>query len=95
MKELIRMNQIAGTITESQAKRMMEILEENEFNPASYFSAMDSDDPNAKAFIQNIKKAADSDLSKRSTIINKLKDHAKTNPEVKDKLDDAIKFINS
>jgi hypothetical protein len=69
--------------------------EENEFNAASYFSAMDSDDPNAKSFIQNIKKVADSDLSKRSTIINKLKDHAKANPEVKGKLDAAIEFINS
>jgi len=66
-----------------------------EFNPASYFSAMDSNDPNAKAFIQNIKKAADSDLSKRYSIVNKLKDHAKANPEVKGKLDAAIEFINS
>jgi hypothetical protein len=73
-----------------------EILnEENEFNAASYFSSMDSKDPHPKAFIQNIKKVADSDLSKRSTIINKLKDHAKTNPEVKGKLDAAIEFINS
>jgi hypothetical protein len=72
-----------------------QLNEENEFNAASYFSAMDSKDPNAKAFIQNIKKVADSDLSKRSTIINKLKDHAKANPEVKGKLDAAIEFINS
>ena len=69
--------------------------EENEFNAASYFSAMDSKDPNARAFIQNIKKAADSDLSKRYSIVNKLKDHAKANPEVKGKLDAAIEFINS
>jgi hypothetical protein len=72
-----------------------QLNEENEFNAASYFSAMDSKDPNAKSFIQNIKKVADSDLSKRSTIINKLKDHAKANPEVKGKLDAAIEFINS
>lgn len=69
--------------------------EANEFNPASYFSAMGSNDPNAKTFIQNIKKVADSDLSKRQTIISKLKDHAKANPEVKGKLDAAIEFINS
>lgn len=30
MKEIIKMNKLAGTITESQAKRMMEILNENE-----------------------------------------------------------------
>jgi len=30
MKELIRMNQLAGIITESQAKKMMEILDEKE-----------------------------------------------------------------
>jgi hypothetical protein len=29
MKDLIRMNQLAGTITESQARKMMEILDEN------------------------------------------------------------------
>ena len=83
------LKQIMGKVNEEQ------LDEENEFNAASYFSAMDSDDPNAKAFIQNIKKVADSDLSKRSTIINKLKDHAKANPEVKGKLDAAIEFINS
>jgi hypothetical protein len=88
-EEFRRMQRLAGIITEEQ------LNEENEFNAASYFSAMDSDDPNAKAFIQNIKKVADSDLSKRSTIINKLKDHAKANPEVKGKLDAAIEFINS
>lgn len=84
-----RMQVLAGIITEEQ------LNEANEFNAASYFSAMDSDDPNAKTFIQNIKKVADSDLSKRQTIISKLKDHAKANPEVKDKLDAAIEFINS
>jgi hypothetical protein len=81
--------ELAGLATEGQ------LNEENEFNAASYFSAMDSDDPRAKTFIQNIKKVADSDLSKRQTIINKLKDHAKANPEVKGKLDAAIEFINS
>ena len=30
MKDIIRMNKLAGTITESQAKRMMGILNENE-----------------------------------------------------------------
>jgi hypothetical protein len=30
MKELIRMNQLAGTITESQARKMMEVLDEKE-----------------------------------------------------------------
>jgi hypothetical protein len=30
MKDLIRMNQLAGTITEGQAKKMMEILNEKE-----------------------------------------------------------------
>jgi hypothetical protein len=29
MKDIIRMNKLAGTITESQAKRMMDILNEN------------------------------------------------------------------
>jgi hypothetical protein len=29
MKDIIRMNELAGTITESQAKRMMDILNEN------------------------------------------------------------------
>jgi len=85
-----RMQVLAGIITEEQLNETT-----NEFNPASYFSAMDSDDPNAKTFIQNIKKVADSDLSKRQVIISKLKDHAKANPEVKDKLDAAIEFINS
>ena len=84
-----RMQKLAGIITEEQ------LNEEYEFDPASYFSAMDSDDPKAKTFIQNIKSAADSDLSKRYSIVNKLKDHAKANPEVKGKLDAAIEFINS
>ena len=30
MKDIIRMNQLAGVITESQAKKMMEILDEKE-----------------------------------------------------------------
>jgi hypothetical protein len=83
------LKQIMGKVNEEQ------LDEAYEFDPASYFSAMDSNDPNAKAFIQNIKKAADSDLSKRYSIVNKLKDHAKANPEVKGKLDAAIEFINS
>jgi hypothetical protein len=29
MKELIRMNQLAGTITESQARKMMAVLNED------------------------------------------------------------------
>jgi hypothetical protein len=29
MKDIIRMNQLAGTITESQARKMMEVLDEN------------------------------------------------------------------
>jgi hypothetical protein len=29
MKDLIRMNQLAGTITEGQARKMMEILNED------------------------------------------------------------------
>jgi hypothetical protein len=87
-EEFKRMQKLAGIISEEQ------INEENEFNAASYFSAMDSDDSNAKNYIQNIKKVADSDLSKRSIIINKLKTHAKNHPEVKDKLDAAIEFIN-
>jgi hypothetical protein len=88
-EQYLRMQKLAGIITEEQ------LDEAYEFNAASYFSAMDSNDPNAKAFIQNIKKAADSDLSKRYAIVNKLKDHAKANPEVKGKLDAAIEFINS
>lgn len=72
-----------------------QLNEENEFNPASYFSAMDSDDPNAKSFIQNVKKSADNNMSVRYTIVNKLKDYAKANPEVGDKLNTAIEFINS
>lgn len=83
---------LAGVINESEFKQLNE---ENEFNPASYFSAMDSDDPNAKSFIQNVKKSADNDMSVRYTIVNKLKDYAKANPEVGDKLDTAIEFINS
>lgn len=30
MKDIIRMNQLAGIITESQAKKMLEVLNENE-----------------------------------------------------------------
>jgi hypothetical protein len=33
MKDIIRMNKLAGIITESQAKRIIEILNENEGNP--------------------------------------------------------------
>lgn len=29
MKDIIKMNKLAGTITESQAKRMMDVLDEN------------------------------------------------------------------
>jgi hypothetical protein len=32
MKDLIRMNQLAGVITEGQAKKMMEVLDENPLN---------------------------------------------------------------
>jgi hypothetical protein len=35
MKDLIRMNQLAGVITESQARKMMEVLDENEDNVLS------------------------------------------------------------
>jgi len=35
MKDLIRMNQLAGIITESQARKMMQILNENEDNALS------------------------------------------------------------
>lgn len=33
MKDIIKMNKLAGTITESQAKRIMDILNESEFQP--------------------------------------------------------------
>jgi hypothetical protein len=75
--------------------QMMDEVSEFKFEPGSYFSAMHSDDPRAKAFMQNIKKAADNDMSMRYTVVNKLKDYVKANPEVKDKLDAAIEFINS
>jgi hypothetical protein len=32
MKDLIRMNQLAGVITEGQAKKMMEVLNEGEYS---------------------------------------------------------------
>ena len=35
MKDLIRMNQLAGIITEGQARKMMEVLDENEDNALS------------------------------------------------------------
>jgi hypothetical protein len=69
--------------------------EEYKFDPASFFLAMDSNDPMAKTLIQNVKNAADSDVVKRYFIVDKLKNYAKTNPKAKDKLDDVIKFIYS
>ena len=65
------------------------------FDPASFFSAMGSNDPTAKAFIQNVRNAAKADVVDRYFIVDKLKNYAKTNPKAKDKLDDAIKFIYS
>jgi hypothetical protein len=38
MKDIIRMNQLAGIITESQAKKMMEVLDENEESITSFKS---------------------------------------------------------
>jgi hypothetical protein len=69
--------------------------EEYKFDPASFFLAMDSNDPMVKTLIQNVKNAADSDVVKRYYIVDKLKNYAKTNLKAKDKLDDAIKFIYS
>ena len=37
MKDIIRMNQLAGIITESQAKKMMEVLNENQEDEAADF----------------------------------------------------------
>jgi hypothetical protein len=38
MKDIIKMNKLAGLITESQARRMMEILNENEGNIADFLN---------------------------------------------------------
>ena len=40
MKELIRMNQLAGIITEGQAKKMMAVLNENQVNNQSRLNEM-------------------------------------------------------
>jgi hypothetical protein len=40
MKDIIRINELAGTITESQAKRMMDILNEN--THSIYSDALDT-----------------------------------------------------
>ena len=63
------------------------------FDPASFFSAMGSNDPTAKAFIQNVRNAAKADVVDRYFIVDKLKKYAQTNPEAKDKLEAAIEFI--
>jgi hypothetical protein len=63
------------------------------FDPASFFSAMGSNDPTAKTLIQNVRNAAKADVVDRYFIVNKLKKYAQTNPEAKDKLEAAIEFI--
>lgn len=58
MKELIRMNQLAGIITESQAKKMIAILNENEGNPIKIGSTMNSIEelePGLKSMFPNSK----------------------------------------
>jgi hypothetical protein len=37
MKDIIRMNQLAGIITEGQARKMMEVLDEED-NKSNYYS---------------------------------------------------------
>ena len=63
------------------------------FDPASFFSAMGSNDPTAKTLIQNVRNAAKADVVDRYFIVDKLKKYAQTNPEAKDKLEAAIEFI--
>jgi hypothetical protein len=62
MKELIRMNQIAGTITEGQARKMLAILNENEVvkersdsKIEGDFNAMDFPGPSKKEAIAYLK----------------------------------------
>jgi hypothetical protein len=68
---------------------------EYKFNPESFFLAMDSNDPMAKTFLQNVKNVADSDMVKSFLILDKLRNYARSNPKFKDKFDAAFKFIHS
>ena len=54
MKDIIRMNQLAGIITEGQAKKMMEILNENDVSDIQKFL---DDKDFMKSFIANARLA--------------------------------------
>ena len=76
INEAKRMQFLAGLITESQLNEEMDI---KTLDVASYLAAMDSTDSKNQSLIQSVKQVIDADLSKRSIVINKLKDYAKSN----------------
>jgi len=65
---------------------------------ASYLAAMDSTDPKNQSLIQSVKQVVDADMSKRSIVINKLKDYAKANRSdngIQDKVTKAIESFSA
>jgi len=95
INEAKRMQFLAGLITESQ---LDEIIDVKTFDPAVYLAAIDSTDAKEQSFIQSVKQAIDTDMSKRFTVVNKLKDYAKankSNSEIQDKVTKAIENINA
>jgi len=95
INEAKRMQFLAGLITESQLNEEMDI---KTLDVASYLAAMDSTDPKNQSLIQSVKQVIDADLSKRSIVINKLKDYAKSNKSnngIQDKVTKAIEDINA
>ena len=67
MKDIIRMNQLAGIITESQARKMMEVLDENEESITSFKSISDMSNYLKKGDYDEL----DGYSSKELSIINK------------------------
>jgi len=95
INEAKRMQQLAGLITESQLNEEMDV---KTLDVASYLAAMGSTDPKNQSLIQSVKQVIDVDLSKRSIVINKLKDYAKANKSdtgIQDKVTKAIEDINA
>jgi hypothetical protein len=94
INEAKRFQKLAGIINENQLNEEMDI---KTFDPASFLAAMDSTDPKNQSLIQNVKQATDADMSKRYTVVNKLRDYAKantSNKEIQDKFEKAIAKIN-
>ena len=53
MKDIIRMNQLAGVITEGQARKMLEVLNEGSINPKNFLPGIEKFAP---YYLQKISK---------------------------------------